>query len=248
MLATMSSLEDQGIYSLASNYGGLIARVFFQPIEENSRNLFSTFLTYNEVNEKSLICIDLAKTHLVDVLLAYGILSIVAFPLGPVMVPLGLHLLGARRWNSPKVDSLLSVYCYYIPFLAFNGITEAFVSSAATPSELRAQAGWMGGFSICFALAAYVFLKLGNLGAQGLVLANIVNMIVRISWSYIFIKSYFVRHGSHFGMADISLHLCSYLAGAIITFATLTKQFRPANDLYGAIETFTTGTVYILLV
>lgn len=247
ILAAMSSLEDQGIYSLASNYGGLIARVLFQPMEESSRNLFSTLLAYNEINNQNADCVDMARSHLVDVLQAYWILSIIVFPLGPVIVPLTLRFWGTDRWNSPKVEGLLSLYCYYVPFLAFNGIAEAFVSSAATPSELRSQAGWMGGFSACFALAAYIFLKLGGLGAQGLVLANIVNMAVRILWSYFFIKSYFGRHKNHLGLADVSLHLCSYLAGVITTSVLLSKRVYVATNLHSTIGIFIAGVAYILL-
>ena len=41
LIATLTSLSDQGAYALASNYGGLIARMLFQPIEETSRLFFS---------------------------------------------------------------------------------------------------------------------------------------------------------------------------------------------------------------
>lgn len=41
LIATLASLQDQGAYALSSNYGGLIARMLFQPIEEASRNLFA---------------------------------------------------------------------------------------------------------------------------------------------------------------------------------------------------------------
>ncbi|CAG8304097.1 unnamed protein product [Penicillium salamii] len=191
MLAALSGLEDQGIYSLASNYGGLIARIIFQPLEESSRNLFSALLSPDEKGKVDETHVRSAKTHLVDILRAYQLLAVLAFPLGPLMVPQLLHILGGRQWASPKVGELLSVYCYYIPFLAFNGITEAFVSSAASSQQIRKQTAWMGVFSACYALAAYTFLEVGHLGAYGLVLANIVNMIVRTIWSYGFIKQYF---------------------------------------------------------
>ncbi|EKG21002.1 RFT1 domain-containing protein [Macrophomina phaseolina MS6] len=41
LITSLTTLRDQGAYALASNYGGLIARMLFQPIEESSRNLFS---------------------------------------------------------------------------------------------------------------------------------------------------------------------------------------------------------------
>lgn len=247
ILASMSSLEDQGVYSLASNYGGLIARVFFQPIEESSRNLFSTLLSPTNNGEQSPDLTIVAKSHLVDILRAYEILSLIAFSLGPVMVPLVLHILGGSRWSSLEIDGLLSLYCYYIPFLAFNGITEAFVSSAANPSELRKQAVWMGAFSACFASSAYVFLKLGGLGAHGLVWANIVNMASRTLWSYLFTRSYFRRQKIRFALADIRLKFSTYLTGAVATSAVLANRGYVALDFYSFAKIFAGAIVFMLL-
>lgn len=247
MLAAMSSLEDQGIYSLASNYGGLIARVIFQPIEESSRNLFSALLPYHESGHQGTQSVRIAKSHLVDILQVYGVLSVIAVPLVPGIVSPALHILGGRRWSSPKVDSLLSLYCYYIPFLAFNGITEAFVSSAAEPSELRRQTGWMGGFSACFGLAAYVFLELCGLGVRGLVLANIVNMSVRTMWSYYFIASYFCRHQSRLVIGDIRLHFSSYLAGFMTYLLLAYQNHIPFIPCASHLSKMVVGAIYVCL-
>ncbi|OQD62379.1 hypothetical protein PENPOL_c012G00258 [Penicillium polonicum] len=215
MLAALSGLEDQGIYSLASNYGGLIARIIFQPLEESSRNLFSALLSRDEGGKLKNIHIRTTRDHLVDILRAYQLMSILIFPLGPMMVPQLLHLLGGRQWASPKIGDLLSVYCYYIPFLAFNGITEAFVSSAANSQQIRKQTAWMGVFSACYALAAYMFLEVGNLGAYGLVLANIVNMVVRTFWSYSFIKSYLHRNGCSLYTSEVAIRPASFILCAL---------------------------------
>ncbi|CAG8008080.1 unnamed protein product [Penicillium nalgiovense] len=218
MLAALSGLEDQGIYSLASNYGGLIARIIFQPLEESSRNLFSALLSPDEDEKLKNIQVRTARDHLVGILRAYQLLSILIFPLGPMMVPQLLHILGGRQWASPRIGDLLSVYCYYIPFLAFNGITEAFVSSAASSQQIRKQTAWMGVFSACYALAAYIFLEVGNLGAYGLVLANIVNMAVRTFWSYSFIKSYLYRNGCSLYTSEVAIRPASFILCALASF------------------------------
>ncbi|KAJ5355779.1 hypothetical protein N7517_010388 [Penicillium concentricum] len=215
MLAALSGLEDQGIYSLASNYGGLIARIVFQPLEESSRNLFSALLSPNEDGKLKKIHVRTARDHLIEILRAYQLLSVLIFPLGPMMVPHLLHILGGRQWASPRIGDLLSVYCYYIPFLAFNGITEAFVSSAANSQQIRKQTAWMGVFSACYALAAYMFLEVGNLGAYGLVLANIVNMVVRTFWSYSFIKSYLHRNGCSLYTSEVAVRPASFILCAL---------------------------------
>ncbi|KAJ5760067.1 hypothetical protein N7520_007223 [Penicillium odoratum] len=236
ILAALSSLEDQGIYSLASNYGGLIARVIFQPLEESSRNLFSTLLSPDNSGKRNPAQIRVAKGHLIDLLRAYQLLSILIFPLGPIMVPQVLRIIGGSQWTSPLVGDLLSLYCYYIPFLAFNGITEAFVSSAANPREIQRQTAWMGVFSACYALVSYLLLEVWSLGGYGLVLANIVNMLVRTLWSYTFIQSYLRLHGDDLSIMQMSIQPASYILGILATVAMVTQRLSgPDQDMIPAV-------------
>ncbi|KAI0470665.1 Rft-1-domain-containing protein [Xylariaceae sp. FL0804] len=45
LVSMLSDPASQGVYALANNYGGLLARLVFQPIEESSRNYFSKLLS-----------------------------------------------------------------------------------------------------------------------------------------------------------------------------------------------------------
>ncbi|KAL6235416.1 hypothetical protein BDW75DRAFT_143086 [Aspergillus navahoensis] len=244
ILAAMTSLEDQGIYSLASNYGGLLARILLQPIEESSRLIFSSLLSIEKSKDR-VANVTTAKGHLLNVMRGYMMITVLIIPLGPALAPKVLHILGGRRWTAPEVDGLLALYCYYIPFLAFNGIGEAFVSSAANPAELRRQAAWMGVFSACFAIAAYLFLSVGGLGARGLVYANIVNMSVRIIWSYSFVRKYLRQHKLDLSMNEFALRPSTYAAGAIV--AVLLSETRVQPNSYGDLIPFIAGAGYVLL-
>lgn len=248
ILAAVSSLEDQGIYSLAANYGGLVARILFQPLEESSRNLFSTLLSRSETQGQSdtRIRIRTAKDHLVDILRVYQLLSVLIFPLGPLVVPQILGLLGGHQWSSPKVGHLLSIYCCYIPFLAFNGITEAFVASAANPQEIGKQTAWMGVFSACYALAAYLCLEVGSLGAYGLVLANMINMAVRTLWSFSFIRTYFRRNSSGLCPEEVCLQPVTYVLGAVATMLMATQSLSAQS--WGIMPAIAFAIIYGLLV
>ena len=216
ILALLSNLSDQGVFALASNYGGLIARMLFQPIEESSRNAFAKLVATDTRGRANTAGTKAAAAYLTDVLRFYGILSIVVASLGPTGLPLAIRLLMGSRWSSAEVTKLLSTYCYYIPFLAVNGITEAFVSSVATEAELRRQAIWMGAFSFGFAGAAFTFLRTLQMGAQGLVWANIANMTMRTAWSLWFIESYFKRNGSPLSFMAVLPSPGSVLVGAFI--------------------------------
>ncbi|KAL2866349.1 Rft protein-domain-containing protein [Aspergillus lucknowensis] len=244
ILAAMTSLQDQGIYSLTSNYGGLVARILFQPIEESSRVIFSSLLSSKGTKDQDA-SIRAAKVHLLNVMRGYLIISVLIIPLGPALIPKMLHLLGGQRWAVPEVDGLLALYCYYIPFLAFNGIGEAFVSSTASPADLRRQAAWMGIFSACFVLVAYIFLAVCEMGARGLVFANIVNMSVRIVWSFSFVQRYFSQHKFELALHEFTLRPRTYAATATITAVLSMMEFR-ANP-YGDLIQLGLGGSYVFL-
>ncbi|KAK4245940.1 Rft protein-domain-containing protein [Corynascus novoguineensis] len=48
LVSILSTPTAQGVYALANNYGGLLARLVFQPIEESSRSYFSRILTSSD--------------------------------------------------------------------------------------------------------------------------------------------------------------------------------------------------------
>lgn len=192
------------MYALSANYGGLIARMIFQPVEISSRNLFANLCAspsqtpangqernINTARTKENIATAASILH--SILRFYAIVSLLCFTLGPTAAPLLLHLIAGERWSDSGAGEVLGTYCYYIPFLAINGVSEAFVAATASTKNLRDQSLWMAGFSALFAGSAWVFLRVWGLGAKGLVLANCVNMALRIAFNLSFIKGYFTE-------------------------------------------------------
>lgn len=208
LIAWLATLEDQGMYALSANYGGLIARMLFRPIEDSSRNLFAKLCasptdTGEDANgsaskEKvnvSKSSTDQAATILRDILRIYSLASLVAFAVGPTAAPLLLRLVAGAKWSDTGAGEVLATYCYYIPLLATNGVSEAFVAATASTKELRTQSLWMGFFFVGFGASAYLFVHVLGMGARGLVLANCVNMALRIVFNLSFVASFFRRHG-----------------------------------------------------
>ncbi|KAI4145331.1 MAG: hypothetical protein LQ341_002420 [Variospora aurantia] len=208
LIAAFASLQSQGAYTLASNYGGLVARMVFQPIEESSRSLFGRLLHQTtpssissntvKVAAKSerLKRMDQAAEYVRTLLRLYSLISIAVVALGPPFSPLLLYFLAGSRWSNSDAPSVLAAYCYYVPLLAVNGILEAFVSAAASPAQLRAQSVWMVAFSATFAATGVLVLKVWDQGARGLVLANAVNMTCRIVWSSLFVSNHLRLQGA----------------------------------------------------
>ena len=235
LIASLASQKAQGVYTLANNYGGLVARLVFQPIEESSRNYFGKLLS-SESGNSSRELITKARNNLQTLLKAYMLLSVCVLVMGPTMAPLLLKIVAGSAWIESGSGDVLARYCFYIPLLAINGLTEAFVSSVATQSEVNRQSVWMLAFSAGFAGAAYVFLGLLDLGAEGLVWANTLNMAFRIIWSTVFIASYMKRNNTRLEFSAILPQPMTIAAGAG-AYSVLTRA---------VVSTFTGGILDIM--
>ncbi|ESZ97569.1 hypothetical protein SBOR_2116 [Sclerotinia borealis F-4128] len=243
LIASMATQTAQGIYALASNYGGLIARLVLQPIEEMSRNYFGKLLS--GVNSPSKEATEKASANLHRLLRIYLIFSVAVAAVGPTVAPLLLNFIAGPRWQSSGAGNVLAVYCYYIPLLALNGVCEAFVAVVATKAEVHRQSLWMTAFSAGFGGAAYLFLGVLDLGAEGLVLANMANMLLRIIWCGNFILVYYGRHGAKFRVIDL-LPRPSTISFGIVTYAAL-AQMRTAFT-GGLLDIIKSGLVAVIFV
>lgn len=202
LIATFASLPSQGAYALASNYGGLLARIILQPIEESSRSLFGRLPASQATpsTQKDNAILSQAKTHLTTLLRLYLLLSLFATSLGPPLAPTLLRFVAGSRWSHTEAPHVLATYCYYIPLLAINGILEAFVSVVATDAQITRQTVWKIAFFGAFAGTGVVVLRVLELGARGLVLANAVTMGLRIWWSWAFVRGYLASVGDGVGL------------------------------------------------
>jgi oligosaccharide translocation protein RFT1 len=226
LVGAFATLEDQGMYAISANYGGLIARMLFRPIEDSSRNLFAklcapsstegTAAANGTAGEKGNKNIRAAATTLRDILHIYSIGSLVVFAIGPTAAPLLLQIVAGSKWTTSGAGEVLATYCYCIPLLAINGVSEAFVSATASTAELQRQSIWMGAFSAGFAVSAYIFLRVLEMGAKGLVLANCVNMALRIVFNLSFATRFFKQQGVEFRLQDLLPSVYAVAATAVV--------------------------------
>nr|UWK20114.1 oligosaccharidyl-lipid flippase [Trichoderma decipiens] len=208
LISLFSDPEVQGVYALANNYGSLLARLLFQPVEESSRSYFSRLLsspspTDGQSSSQPSSPLKEAKRNLHTILRLYILLSAVIISIGPFAAPPLLSIVAGKRWTGSGAGQVLGTYCFYIPFMGLNGITEAFVASVASEAQVHRQSFWMGIFSAVFAASAFLFMSVLPLGAEGLVYANSINMFCRIIWSGIFIGGFFKSHGLDFAPASL---------------------------------------------
>ncbi|KAI8612651.1 Rft protein-domain-containing protein [Chytriomyces sp. MP71] len=179
--------EIQGDYSLVEKYGSIIARLLFQPIEEMSRVYFSKLLpTTIPPTPATRQAKRTALTVLTLLLRLYTLLSLTFLAFGPNYAALLIDLLASRTFSSGSAPSVLAVYCLYVPLLAANGVTEAFLQSVAPQEVLLRQSAWMGGCWVAFFVCGWVTIRGLEWGGVGIVVANCVNMGLRIwfAWSF----------------------------------------------------------------
>ncbi|KAM0254570.1 hypothetical protein ACHAQJ_006678 [Trichoderma viride] len=225
LISLFSNPEVQGVYALANNYGSLLARLLFQPVEESSRSYFSRLLsspsptTNSQSSSQPSSSVKEAKRNLHTILRLYILLSAIIVSIGPFAAPPLLSIVAGRLWTGSGAGQVLSTYCFYIPFMGLNGITEAFVASVASEAQVHRQSIWMGIFSAVFAASAFLFMSVLSLGAVGLVYANSINMLCRIIWSGAFIVNFFKSHRLDF--APASLFPATTVAVSLSTLALL---------------------------
>jgi len=215
--------------------------MLFRPIEDSSRNLFAKLCANTRLGSDSKDVkatskqdngnIKQASIILRNVLRVYSIASLITFAVGPTAAPLLLHVVAGHKWTDSGAGEVLATYCYCIPLLAINGVSEAFVSATASPAELQRQSFWMGAFTLGFGLSAFVFLRVLGMGAQGLVLANCVNMALRIVFNLSFAGRSFEREGVEFKLRDILPNL--YAVGATAVVPSLLARTQGLLGRYG---------------
>nr|UWK21978.1 oligosaccharidyl-lipid flippase [Trichoderma protrudens] len=224
LISLFSKPEVQGVYALANNYGSLLARLLFQPVEESSRSYFSRLLsspsnTNSESSSQPPSSVKEAKRNLHTILRLYILLSAIIVSIGPSAAPVLLSIVAGRHWSGSGAGQVLGTYCFYIPFMGLNGITEAFVASVASEAQVHRQSFWMGIFSAVFAASAFLFMSVLSLGAEGLVYANSINMLCRIIWSGAFTVDFFKSHGLEF--APASVFPATVVASSLLTSGLL---------------------------
>jgi oligosaccharide translocation protein RFT1 len=200
VMAAVSDSYDQGVYAMASGYGGLAARMVFQPLEESARLLFGRFAASADKNDdrKNDVPGSNGKTALDPILqISYVILVKVVMYVGFIFGCLAvnytqvlLHILAGRKWgDNIEAAYVLSAFCIYTAFLALNGMTEAFVYGVAvTASDVGRLSAAHTVTGILFAIVAPI--AVAKYGTVGLVAANCIAMFGRSLFSIHFAAKY----------------------------------------------------------
>lgn len=117
------------------------------------------------------------------------LIGVVFMTFGPSYSYSLIRMLYGRKWSDGEASTALQYYCFYVIVLAMNGTSEAFLHAVATESQLKRSNDSLLVFSLIYVVMNVLLIK--SAGAVGLILANSLNMILRIIYSAVFIKYYF---------------------------------------------------------
>jgi oligosaccharide translocation protein RFT1 len=198
------SFSEAGVYDIINNLGSLIARFVFLPVEDASyyffTNSFKRGLTFTEQiqkadNDKEKISnLHNSKEILENLLKFVSMIGIFVFVYGQSYSQLLLKLYGGDKLSgSDTVVNMLRLYCFYTVFLAINGLTESFLNATMSDQQLKRHNFRLVVFSAIYLILIY--LLNGVLHIYGLIMANTLNMLFRIIFNFIYIKSIFGSNG-----------------------------------------------------
>ncbi|EGW34241.1 flippase [Spathaspora passalidarum NRRL Y-27907] len=204
------NVDQQGVYAVITNYGSIIARLLFNPLEESTRLLFSRLLSSSSDTSKQ------SFTYLKLISVFYLNFCILVLFAGISNGSYLLQFILRGKWTSTNVFQLFQQYIAYIPFLAFNGILEAIFTSMANNQDMKKFSTFMTVITVVILLTSYLLIEQLEMGLSGLILANVINMSLRIAYCYQQIQTYYARHGIHFNLINIVKSTSRAIGSALV--------------------------------
>lgn len=190
------SFADQGIYDVVHNLGSLAARFIFCPIEESGYLFFSRLLQRGKpLKEQANESSDLAPKVLSALLKSVTLIGLTILVYGYSYSFLALDIYGGSALSASAGPMLLRWYSLYVLVIALNGVTECFVFAAISQKGLDRYNRIMLLFSVTFLAASWILTQM--FGSVGFILANCLNMLLRIAHSVRFIWYYFEQTSDH---------------------------------------------------
>ncbi len=133
------------------------------------------------------------------------VLSLLVIAFGIPYSRFVLNLYGGSNLIDGPGVALLQLYCVYILFLAVNGITEAFAQATMSLEELKRYKNLISIFAGIYLALFYFLIK--SIGIHGIIIANCLNMLLRITTNASYIYRYFhgIQWSQPFGFSLIYL-------------------------------------------
>jgi oligosaccharide translocation protein RFT1 len=176
-----SSLQDQGTFAVVSNYGSLVLRMLFQPLEEASLSFFAR----EKMSGSSLNHFSRSLKCLVYLALLFSCFA--SFFTWPVV----RFLLGSKWIEQGRAVQALAAYCWFIGSAGISGFLESLVHVIIDDSWMSRSRNWTVIISVVYCALAVSLIRLFQ--TTGLVAAGAINFAIRSVLSVAIINHYAPR-------------------------------------------------------
>eukprot|EP01135_Chromosphaera_perkinsii_P003464 Nk52_evm2s244 gene=Nk52_evmTU2s244 len=217
------SFAEQGAFDVINNLGSLVVRFLFLPLEESYYVFFARVLPRDRQEQTAKDTnVPLAFLTFSSLLKFVSFVGILILSFGPNYASCALHLYGGEKLSTMGAPYILQWYCVYVFIIAINGTTEALVFAAADNGYISYFNRIMVVFSAVFLAASYYLTRV--FGSVGFIMANCINMLIRIVHSLAFIHRYHSRQSSERGSNTIPHPIVASLPHPMV-LATLLISF-----------------------
>ncbi|OHS94475.1 nuclear division RFT1-like protein [Tritrichomonas foetus] len=164
ILLMITTPAQIGVYGLVSDLCALVARIIFAPIEMSVYSLCAS--------QKN------APVDVISILTRVVLyVALFAASFGPQLGPPLLSIVYGQKWSTQESKDVLSAFCRVMPFIALNGISEAFPNARLPQNRLEIYNIFLAVVNASYLLMTYLFGKLN--GPVGAIYSNGVAMSVR---------------------------------------------------------------------
>nr|CAG4649263.1 EOG090X04LH [Scapholeberis mucronata] len=233
------SFAEQGVYDVVNNLGSMAARFLFLPIEESSYFYFAQMLNRQvPIEQQSRKEIDQVSGVLARLLRTLSLLGAIILVFGFSYSHLLLRLYGGSTLTDGSGPSLMRTHCLAVWLMGINGVTEAYVFAAMSSEQLDKYNGLMVVLSSVFLFLAWLLSR--AIGSVGFILANCVNMFLRIAHSVWFINRQYqnLTMNPLSGLMPTALEICTLIVAFVVTATSSWSIYPESAILHVAIGAF----------
>uniref|UniRef100_F1KVI7 Protein RFT1 homolog n=1 Tax=Ascaris suum TaxID=6253 RepID=F1KVI7_ASCSU len=188
------TLSDKAVFDAVDKLGSLVARVVLAPLEHSAYLFFSANLRRDVPIEKQQQDeVKRAVSTLEGLLHLTVVTGVIVCVFAVPYSPLAVSIYGGDLLSKNSGAAILRFYCVYIVIIAVNGITECFAMATMSSAQLFSHGWFLFIASPLHVLLSFLFSF--YIGSYGLILANVVNMCARISYSWTHTRRLFSPYG-----------------------------------------------------
>ncbi|KAI6206808.1 hypothetical protein M3Y94_00956100 [Aphelenchoides besseyi] len=177
------NFTEQAVYDAVERLGSLVARIALRPLEESCAVYFASH--FGRTSQVT-VPVRLAQLFMAfcRCLITLGtVIAVFSIPYSSLVV----SIYGGSLLTNNNGALLLSMYTFYLLVMAVNGIVECFAFASMNSKAIFNHGKFLLVTSIGHLLTNVLLLYL--CGAPGFIIANVLNMILRIGYNWRYIKT-----------------------------------------------------------